>query len=444
MAGMAAGRSERRSASDATHHDRHPLVVADSITNREETGEPSRAGRAHVETGVDRHRMSAARSRIQERRRVPHRCGACSRRRRSSRTSRRRGCRRRASAGRPTRSSRRSSAALAARTPPARSHPAASGAQPAACTAWSRAPDADSARPSPTQVANAPPPTCTNTRSSSIPRAADWSSISHPIVRPPSRHSAFSGPCTVNGIAPASTASRNRSIAGSPGGSDASRSQRWIVRAQGASRTPTPSAHPGRGRTRRSASRRPPPASPRRSPRCRTMRSPAAVARRAPERLGGEEVQQDRHQMARLLAAGDVVRLVLDPHAAGRPEAECVGEGGGPGERRDPEPDAVDPADRRRRPSRRAHAGHRRTSRAPPRTPPTRSASSNRTNGFAFSSGTSCAPACARCSRERSRSRWCRSVASSSGSATGTARRCRGAPRTPRTPSRSHRASTST
>ena len=27
--------------------------------------------------------------------------------------------------------------------------------------------------------------------------------ISHPIVRPPSRHSAFSGPCTLNGIAPA-------------------------------------------------------------------------------------------------------------------------------------------------------------------------------------------------------------------------------------------------
>ena len=51
-------------------------------------------------------------------------------------------------------------------------------------------------------------------------RAPSGRSItSQPIVRPPSRQSPFSGPCTVKGTAPPATASRNRCTHGSPGGS---------------------------------------------------------------------------------------------------------------------------------------------------------------------------------------------------------------------------------
>ena len=68
---------------------------------------------------------------------------------------------------------------------------------------------------------SAPPPTWTKTRSRSAapPIATHCTDISHPMVRPPSRHHAFSGPCTLNGTAPAATASRKRCTHGSPGGS---------------------------------------------------------------------------------------------------------------------------------------------------------------------------------------------------------------------------------
>jgi len=62
------------------------------------------------------------------------------------------------------------------------------------------------------QAANAPPPTWISTRAG----AGSASRISQPMVRPPSRHRPFSGPCTLNGIAPPATDSRNRSTAGSP------------------------------------------------------------------------------------------------------------------------------------------------------------------------------------------------------------------------------------
>ena len=54
------------------------------------------------------------------------------------------------------------------------------------------------AEPQPVHVANAPPPTWTTTRSTSTSASAS----SQPIVRPPSRHRALSGPWTPNGIAP--------------------------------------------------------------------------------------------------------------------------------------------------------------------------------------------------------------------------------------------------
>ena len=183
---------------------------------------------------------------------------------------------------------------------------------------------------------------------------AGISVISQPIVRPPSRHSAFSGPCTLNGTAPASTASRKRSTVGSPGGSSARRSHVVITAPSSVEAADDGRRRPSPARTPRSASRRRGRASPRRARRCRTRRSPAAVApdcderpRREPEQLGGPQVQQDREQVAGLVAAGDVAGLVLDPHAAVGREPELVGERVGAGERRDAESGAVDRGNRR-------------------------------------------------------------------------------------------------
>ena len=125
----------------------------------------------------------------------------------------------------------------ASRAAPARSQARRSGAQPSACTASNLGPGSAAPR----HAANAPPPTCTKIRSSVTPCAAHWSSISQPRVRPPSSASAFSGPCTVKGIDPAATASRNRNIAGSPAGSDGRRSQRWTRAPSRSSSEPNPS-----------------------------------------------------------------------------------------------------------------------------------------------------------------------------------------------------------
>ena len=98
----------------------------------------------------------------------------------------------------------------------------------------------------PTAAANAPPPTCTNTRSKATHCADAAARISHPSVRPPSRHSAFSGPCTANGSAPAATASRKRYTHGSPGGSSGRRGQMFTSACSACSRASTASlAHGG-------------------------------------------------------------------------------------------------------------------------------------------------------------------------------------------------------
>ena len=51
-----------------------------------------------------------------------------------------------------------------------------------------------------------------------------------------------------------------------------------------------------------------------------------ASGRRAPlgqpQRLGGPQVEQDRHEVAALVAAADVARLVLHPHVAAEPTAD--------------------------------------------------------------------------------------------------------------------------
>ena len=154
----------------------------------------------------------------------------------------------------------------------------ASGAQPSACTAWSLGWMPASAAASPMQVASAPPPTWTNVRSRKWPRA---SITSQPIVRPVSRLSAFSGPCTTNGTAPSSTAARKRCTHGSPGGSstapgaDARRSRPARPR-----RAERPRGRPTSARTPAAASRRPWPAWPPPARRCRTRRWPAAGALR--------------------------------------------------------------------------------------------------------------------------------------------------------------------
>ena len=46
----------------------------------------------------------------------------------------------------------------------------------------------------------------------------------------------------------------------------------------------------------------------------------------AVEEFGDFEVEQHAHQVTALVGAGDVVRLVLHPHAAVRAESECIGQ----------------------------------------------------------------------------------------------------------------------
>ena len=103
----------------------------------------------------------------------------------------------------------------------------ANGAHPSVCTACTFGLVAPAKKPLAAQVTNAPPPACTNIRLNNEPgRFSATTAISQPIVRPPSRHHAFSGPCTPKGIAPATIASRNLNTHGSPGGSVASLAQR--------------------------------------------------------------------------------------------------------------------------------------------------------------------------------------------------------------------------
>ena len=78
-------------------------------------------------------------------------------------------------------------------------------------------------------------------------------------------------------------------------------------RARAAARAP-PARRPAARRPAARATRRAP-APPRPAPRCRSWRWPAAARRPARPR----EVQQDAHQVARLVRAGDVAGLVLDP-----------------------------------------------------------------------------------------------------------------------------------
>jgi hypothetical protein len=70
------------------------------------------------------------------------------------------------------------------------------------------------------------------------------------------------------------------------------------------------------------------------------------AGREVAELLGGSEVEQDREEVARLLAAAHSPGLVLHPDAAAVGEAECVGQRIGPSERRRPEPGAGDIRDR--------------------------------------------------------------------------------------------------
>ena len=265
-------------------------------------------------------------------RRAPGRRSAARRRaRRASRTSRRRGSRRRPSAGRPTASSARpSGAAGSSATAAAASSARASGAQPLALHGVEPHAGAE------------PPPGARGERAAAdlhdargrAPTPA--SASSHPIVRPPSRHSAFSGPCTLNGTAPAATASRNRSTAGSPGGSLERRSHGWTVAPSDSRMREHRRTTPTSARTRRSASaaRRASVAAAIAALPHDAMASGRRWPRRQAQRLGGDEVQQDRHEVAALVAAADVAGLVLDPHVG----TERVGQRRRAGERRHREP----------------------------------------------------------------------------------------------------------
>ena len=181
-------------------------------------------------------------------------------------------------------------------------------------------------------AANAPPPTWTSARSRSTPASAS----SQPIVRPPSRHSAFSGPCTLNGTAPAATASRNRSTAGSPGGSRGAPLARVDRRPEALQRrrAPTADAHVGTNTSIGQYARRASVAAAIAAFPHEAMASGRRGPSRQAQRLGRDEVQQDRDEVTALVAAADVAGLVLDPDVA----ADGVGHRVGAGERRDREP----------------------------------------------------------------------------------------------------------
>ena len=149
--------------------------------------------------------------------------------------------------------------------------------------------------------------------------------ISQPIVRPPSRHSAFSGPCTLNGTAPAATASRNRSTAGSPGGSSARRAHTVIVGAERLEQVEHDRPAPTSG-TNTSIGQ-----SARRGQRGRGDRRVAARGdgqrrrdRPSPVRSASAARRCSRivDEVAGLVAAADVAGLVLDPHVAGATAAQ--------------------------------------------------------------------------------------------------------------------------
>ena len=301
------GYSDGRYRGDAGEDDGHALAGRGGALRGEQAGEARRCRSPRPGCPWRRRARGPRRSPSPARRSPGRRSGARRRARRASRRSRRRGCRRPPSAGRPTASSARPSGRRDRRRPRPPASARASGAQPSVCTASSRTP---SPSPQPVHAANAPPPTCTTTRSRSTPASAS----SQPIVRPPSRHSAFSGPCTLNGTAPAATASRNRSTAGSPGGSAARRSHGWMRRAERLQH-----AEHGRRRPRRDEHvdrPRRPLGERRRGDRRVAARGDGqrpALPRRQPQRLGRHEVQQDRHEVAALVAAADVAGLVLHP-----------------------------------------------------------------------------------------------------------------------------------
>ena len=180
-------------------------------------------------------------------------------------------------------------------------------------------------------AANVPAPTWTKIRSSGGPTtfSSKCAAISQPIVRPPSRHHTFSVPCTVNGMAPAATASRNRWMHGSPAGSAGRRGHSTISARSSASRASTTGSalrrhedpnrplHRGRQRGRRDTRR------------CRTTRSPVAVDRphgstaRDPATRRSTGAAGSSKRCRALWLPGNLPGLVLDPHAAIDPEARA-------------------------------------------------------------------------------------------------------------------------
>ncbi len=165
-----------------------------------------------------------------------------------------------------------------------------------------------------------------------------------PSVRPPSRHSAFSGPCTLNGMAPASTASRKRWMHGSPGGSPARRGHVTTVAPSPSRRASTPGSAFGGTNTSRAhdAAAASVAAASAALPHDAMASGGRSALRAKAAPLGGDEVQQHTHQVTGLVGTGDVAGLVLDPHPTVGGEPELVRQGIGPLERRRAEANAID------------------------------------------------------------------------------------------------------
>ena len=198
------------------------------------------------------------------------------------------------------------------------------------------------ASPNPSAIpdASAPPPAWTTILSSVPPAARSSSVISQDRVAPPSIARPLSGPWQVNGMAPSARASWRRRYEGSPASpgrrgqttTPASRSRsRSTIRGSAASGTKTRSSRPA-ARARTAAARA---ALPQLAMASGLPGSPPAT------RLGHAQLEQDPEQVARLVRARHVARLVLDPDrpAGTQPGGAC--DPLGPRHRRDAEPATV-------------------------------------------------------------------------------------------------------
>ena len=172
------------------------------------------------------------------------------------------------------------------------------------------------ANPCASALASAPPPTWTARASIAAPSAASVSAISKASVRAPSTARPLSGPCTPNGIAPRATARRAARTQGSPLSPGRRRQTSTLAPRSRSRRTTLCSASAGmKTSIGQSAARATTAAASAALPQDAIARRRAR--RSSPSGQAGDlqdaQIEHHAHQVARLVRARDVPRLVLDP-----------------------------------------------------------------------------------------------------------------------------------